>query len=157
ADRRDEDKIYNPMSYAELKTLAPQFPWDAFFKPGGLPLGPDRQVIVAEKSAFPKLAAIFAETPVETWRDYLTLHYLHSYAAYLPKAFDEEAFAFYGATLQGNAQQLSRGARAAHLLDGVMGEALGKVYVAKYFPPASKEKAVELVHNLLKAYEADIQ
>ena len=157
ADRRDEDKIYNPMTFAELKALAPQMPWDALFSKSGLPLNDQRQVIVAEKSAFPKLAVIFAETPVSVWRDYLTVHYLHTYAAYLPKAFDDEDFAFYGTVLQGNSQQLPRGARAAHLLDNTMGEALGKVYVAKYFPPEAKAKAVELVHNLLKAYEADIQ
>jgi putative endopeptidase len=157
ADRRDEDKVYNPMTYAELKALAPQMPWDALFSRSGLKMDANRQVIVAEKSAFPKLAAIFAETPVETWRDYLTVHYLHTYAPYLPKAFDDADFAFYGTVLQGNSQQLPRGARAAHLLDGAMGEALGKIYVAKYFPPEAKAKAVELVHNLLKAYEADIQ
>jgi putative endopeptidase len=157
ADRRDEDKVYNPMTYAELKKLAPQMPWDALFSRSGLPMSDQRQVIVAEKSAFPKLAVIFAETPVDTWRDYLTVHYLHTYAAFLPKAFDDQDFAFYGTVLQGNAQQLPRGARAAHLLDATMGEALGKVYVAKYFPPEAKAKALELVHNLLKAYEADIQ
>jgi putative endopeptidase len=85
------------------------------------------------------------------------VHYLHTYAPFLPKSFDDEDFAFYGTTLQGNAQQLPRGARAAHLLDNEMGEALGKLYVTKYFPPEAKAKAVELVHNLLKAYEADIQ
>jgi putative endopeptidase len=157
ADRRDEDKVYNPMTYAELKAMAPKMTWDALFSHSGLKMDASRQVIVAEKSAFPKLAAIFAETPVETWRDYLTVRYLHTYAAYLPKAFDDADFAFYGTVLQGNSQQLPRGARAAHLLDGAMGEALGKVYVAKYFPPEAKAKAVELVHNLLKAYEADIQ
>jgi putative endopeptidase len=158
ADRRDEDKIYNPMTFAELKAMAPQFPWDSFFKLSGIPMKDgQRQVIVAEKTAIPKLAAIFAETPVATWRDYLTAHYLHTYADYLPKAIDDENFAFYGAVLQGNSQQLPRGARAAHLLDNLMGEALGKLYVAKYFPPEAKAKALELVHNLLKAYEADIQ
>ena len=160
ADRRDEDKIFNPMSYSQLKALAPQFPWDAYFKSAEFPLtGPagERQVIVAEKSAFPKLAQIFAETPVPVWRDYLTAHYLHSYAAYLPKKFDDENFAFYGTVIQGNSQQLPRTARAAHLLDDSMGEALGKLYVAQYFPPAAKAKAVELVNNLLKAYDADIK
>ena len=160
ADRRDEDKIFNPMSYSQLKALAPQFPWDAYFKSAGFPLiGPagERQVIVAEKSAFPKLAQIFAETPVPVWRDYLIAHYLHSYAAYLPKKFDDENFAFYGTVIQGNSQQLPRTARAAHLLDDSMGEALGKLYVAQYFPPAAKAKAVELVNNLLKAYDADIK
>jgi len=157
ADRRDEDKVYNPMTFAELKAMAPQFPWHAFMSRTGLPVDAERQVIVAEKTAIPKLAQIFGETPVSTWRDYLTLHYLHTYASVLPKAFDDENFAFYGTVLQGNAQQLPRGARAAHTLDDNMGEALGKLYVAKYFPPEAKAKALELVHNLLKAYAADIQ
>jgi putative endopeptidase len=160
ADRRDTDKTYNPMSFSELKTLAPQFPWDAMFKATGIPLtapGGERQVIVGEKSAFPKLAQIFADTPVAVWRDYLTVHYLHEYASFLPKAFDDENFAFYGTAVQGTTQQLPRATRATHLLDDTMGEALGKVYVAKYFPPEAKAKAVELVNNLLKAYDADIR
>ncbi len=159
-DRRDEDKVYNPMSFSQLKALTPQFSWDAYFKAAGVSTttaAGERQVIVAEKSAFPKLAQIFADTPVAVWRDYLTAHYLHTYAAYLPSAFDKEDFAFYGTTLQGNTQQLPRTARAAHLLDNTMGEALGKLYVAKYFPPEAKAKAVELVNNLLKAYDADIR
>jgi putative endopeptidase len=160
ADRRDTDKVFNPMTYSELKAFAPGFPWDAYFKAAGVsqssPKG-ERTFIVAEKSAFPKLAAIFADTPVETWRDYLTAKYLHAYAAYLPKAFDDEDFAFYSGTLQGVTQQLPRDDRAAHVLDNLMGEALGKLYVAKYFPPAAKAKAVELVNNLLKAYDADIR
>ena len=157
ADRRDVDKVYNPMSFGELKAMAPKMPWDALFSKTGLKIDDKHQVVVAEKSAFPKLAVIFAETPVAVWQDYLTLHYLHTYAAYLPKAVDDENFAFYGTTLQGNSQQLPRATRATHLLDDRMGEALGKVYVSKYFPPEAKAKALELVHNLLKAYEADIE
>ncbi|MGN6516093.1 MAG: M13 family metallopeptidase [Rhizomicrobium sp.] len=157
---RDVDKIYNPMPLSQLKTLAPKFPWDTFFKATTIPPngpGGERIMIVAEKTAFPKLAEIFADTPVPVWRDYLTAHYIHSYAAYLPSQFDAENFAFYGTVLQGNSQQLPRATRAAHLLDNDMGEALGKLYVAKYFPPEAKAKAVELVNNLLKAYDADIR
>jgi putative endopeptidase len=160
ADRRDADKIYNPMLVADLKKLAPQFPWDAFLKETGIPLttpsGP-RYVIVAEKSAFEPLAKVFAATPVSTWRDYLTVHYLHSMSAYLPKRFDDLDFAFFSTTLAGTTQQLDRPTRAIHLLDGMMGEALGKVYVARYFGPEAKEKADVLVANLLKAMEQDIQ
>jgi putative endopeptidase len=159
-DRRDADKTYNPMSYGELKKLAPQFAWDAFFAEPGIPTtGPKgaRQVIVAEKSAFPLLAKIFAKTPVSVWRDYLAVHYLHTYAAYLPKAFDDTDFAFYGTVLGGRTAQLDRPTRGVHLLDGALGEVLGKVYVAKYFPPEAKAKAQALVANLLKAYEEDIQ
>ncbi|MGC9953495.1 MAG: M13 family metallopeptidase [Rhizomicrobium sp.] len=159
ADRRDEDKVYNPMSYGDLKKLAPQFAWDAFFKEADIPTsGPKgaRQVIVAEKSAFPQLAAIFAKTPVPVWRDYLTVHYLHSYAPYLPQKFDDTDFAFYGTVLGGRTAQLDRPTRGVHLLDDELGEALGKIYVAKFFPPEAKAKAEALVANLLKAYEQDI-
>jgi putative endopeptidase len=161
ADRRDEDKVYNPMPASALKTLAPDFAWDAFLSEGGIPLkkpdGNERYVIVAEKSAFAPLGTIFKNTPVSTWRDYLTVHYLHTFASYLPKRFDDLAFSFYGTVLSGRTQQLDRKTRAMHLLDQQLGEALGKLYVARYFPPESKAKADALVANLLKAYEADIQ
>jgi putative endopeptidase len=161
ADRRDADKIYNPMPASALKTLAPDFAWDAFLSEGAIPLkkpdGSERYVIVAEKTAFGPLATIFKTTPVSTWRDYLTVHYLHTFAAYLPKRFDDLAFSFYGTVLTGRTKQLDRQTRAMHLLDQQMGEALGKLYVARYFPPDAKAKADLLVSNLLKAYEADIQ
>lgn len=114
-------------------------------------------MIVAEKSAFAPIAAIFDKTPMPVWRDYLTVHYLHSYAAYLPKKFDDTDFAFYGTALGGRTQQLERPTRGVHLLDNELGEALGKLYTAKYFPPEAKAKAEALVGNLLKAYEADIK
>ena len=149
------------MPVSELKTLAPDFPWDAFLAESHIPLttttGSERYAIVAEKTAFGPLAKIFAATPVSTWRDYLVVHYLQRFAAYLPKRFDDRNFAFYGTVLAGNTQQLDRRTRGIHLLDRTLGEALGKSYVARYFPPASKAKAEQLVSNLLKAYEADIQ
>ena len=161
ADRRDEDKVYNPMTISDLKALAPDFAWDAFLAESHIPLarpdGSQRYAIVAEKTAFEPLAKIFAATPVSTWRDYLTVHYLQHFAAYLPKRFDDRNFAFYGTVLGGNTQQLDRPTRGIHLLDRTLGEALGKLYVARYFPPESKAKADQLVSNLLKAYEADIQ
>ncbi len=160
ADRRDADKIYNPMLVADLRMLAPEFPWDVFLRETGIPLttpnGP-RYVIVAEKTAFEPLAKVFVATPVSTWRDYLTVHYLHSMSSYLPKKFDDLDFALFGTALGGATQQLDRPTRAIHLLDGQMGEALGKVYVARYFPPEAKVKADALVANLLKAMEQDIQ
>lgn len=159
-DTRDVDKIYNPMSVSQLEQLAPQFPWRAFLDGAGVsaqsPKG-ERQLIVAEKSAFPKLAAIFAATPVSVWRDYLTAQYLHEVAPYLPKKIDDANFAFNGTVVQGNTQQLDRATRGVHLIDANLGEALGKLYVAKYFPPEAKAKAEQLVQNLLKAYDADIR
>ena len=161
ADRRDADKIYNPMPASALKSLAPEFPWDAFLAETHIPMikpdGNERYVIVAEKSAFGPLAKIFAETPVSTWRDYLIVHYLHAFSAYLPKRFDDLDFSFYGTVLGGRTRQLDRRTRGVHLLDNLMGEALGKLYVARYFPPEAKAKADALVANLLKAYQADIE
>lgn len=160
ADRREADKVYNPMTTGSLATFAPQFPWEAFFSAAGVsrtsPRG-ERSVVVREKSAFPKLAAVFAATPVAVWRDYLTVRYLHSRASYLPQRFDDTDFAFYGVVIAGQKEQLPRDLRGIHLLDSQMGEALGKLYVARYFPPEAKVKIQQLVANILKAYEADIQ
>jgi len=159
ADRREADKVYNPMSLTELGQFAPQFPWRRYLEAAGVPAGAahgERKVVVRERSAFPKLAALFAQTPVEVWRDQLTVRYLHSRADYLPGKIDDTDFAFYGTVIGGQKQQLPRDLRGLHLLDQQMGEALGKLYVARYFPPESKAKIQQLVANLLKAYEADI-
>ena len=160
ADRREADKVYNPMTPAALTGFAAQFPWDAYFSAAGVsrtsPKG-ERYVVVREKSAFPKLAAVFAATPVAVWRDYLTVRYLHSRASYLPRQVDDTDFAFYGVVIAGQKEQLPRDLRGVRLLDTQMGEALGKLYVARYFPPEAKAKIQQLVANILKAYEADIE
>ncbi len=91
------------------------------------------------------------------WRDYLTVHYLHSRASYLPHDVEAANFAFYGLVLGGQKQQLPRDLRGVQLLDEMMGEELGKIYVARYFPPEAKAKIRQLVDNLLKAYAADIR
>jgi putative endopeptidase len=117
----------------------------------------ERQVIVRENTAFPAIAQIFAQTPVPVWRDWLTVRYLHNMSAVLPKRFDDADFDFYGKALGGQAQQLPRATRGVHLLDERLGHPLGKLYVARYFPPESKAKVEALVANLLKAYDADIR
>jgi putative endopeptidase len=159
AERREAEKVYNPLSLSALAKFAPQFPWDSYLAAAGVsrrsPRG-ERVVVVREKSAFPKLAAVFAATPVPVWRDYLTVRYLHSHASYLPTQIDDADFAFYGVVIGGQKQQLPRDLRGIHMLDRQMGEALGKLYVARYFPPEAKAKIQQLVANLLKAYEADI-
>jgi putative endopeptidase len=160
AERRDADKTFNPMSLSQLAQLAPQFPWGAYFAAMGIPpRSPhgERQVDVGEKSAFPKLAAVFGATPVAVWRDYLTVRYLHEHAAYLPRQVDATNFAFYGTVVSGQKQQLPRELRAVRMLDEEMGEALGKLYCAAYFPPEAKNRSRQLVANMVKAYEIDIQ
>ncbi|MGD0190391.1 MAG: M13 family metallopeptidase [Rhizomicrobium sp.] len=160
ADRRDAVKTYNPMKISELVAFAPGFPWETAFKTQGISRkGPngERTVIVRENTAFVPLAKLFATTPVAVWRDYLTAHYLHTMAAYLPASVDDADFDFYGKVLGGQAEQKPRETRAAVLVDQRLGDALGKLYVAQYFPPESKAKIEQLVSNLLKAYDADIR
>ena len=160
ADRRDADKTYNPMTASELEKFAPGFPWRVYLKAQGIsPDGPkgERKLIVRENTAFPQMAKAFAATPVAVWRDWLTVHYLHTMAAYLPAAFDDADFAFYGKVLGGQEQKLPRDTRGARLLDARLGHPLGKLYVARYFPPASRAKVETLVGNLLKAYDTDIR
>ncbi|HEV2650078.1 MAG TPA: M13 family metallopeptidase [Rhizomicrobium sp.] len=159
AQNRDVNAVYNPTKVSDLHALAPEFPWDAFLKETGIPLtGPkgERIVVVAQKSAFPNIAHVFATTPVSVWRDYLAVHYLRAHRSYLPQRVDSTVFAFYGPALSGQKQQLDRATRGVYLLDSTLGEALGRLYVAKYFTPAAKAKAEALVANLLKAYDADL-
>ena len=159
ADRREAEKTYNPMTVPELSKLAPDYPWAASLSAAGVPLKSprgDRVVIVGENTAFPALAKVFAQTPVPVWRDYLTVRTLHGFAAYLPRRIDDADFAMYGTQLQGRTKKLDRATRGARLLDGRMGEALGKIYVAKFFPPEAKAKVQILVQNLLQAYRGDL-
>jgi putative endopeptidase len=159
-ESRDADHTYNPMTAANLAASAPGFPWATFLAAKGVSAkGPngDRILIVRQNTAVPKLAALFSATPVPVWRDYLTVHYLHTMSAYLPQSFDDADFAFFGRVLGGQKAQLPRETRAVHLIDQRLGHPLGKLYVASYFPPESKAKVEALVANLLKAYDADIR
>jgi putative endopeptidase len=159
AERRDADKVYNPMSVAELEKFAPEFPWRVYLSEEAIKTGEgdSRRVIVEEKSAFPQLAALFASTPVEVWRDYLTFHWLSSHATDLPKALDDARFDFYGKVLAGQSEQLAREKRGVRFIGGLMGEGVGELYVARYFPPEAKAKARELVANLLNVYRQRIE
>lgn len=160
AERREADKTYNPMTISKLEKLAPDFPWQEFFKAQGLALKSfkgERIVIAAENTAFPELAKIFKETPVAVWQDWHTIHYLQNMSAYLPKEIDDTVFDFYGKVIGGREQQMERSTRGVHMLDTRLSHPFGKLYVARYFPPQSKAKMQNLIDNLLKAYDADIR
>ncbi len=145
-DRRNRDLTYNKMTIVELENFAPGYPWKHAAEAAAL--GDVNELIVNEKSAFPKLAKTFAETSIEDWQAFLTFKTLTNYAAQLPKAFDDENFAFYGTTLRGQPQQRDRWKRGVAMVSGTLGEAVGQVYVKKHFPPESKTKMVVLVENL---------
>ena len=160
ADRREADKVYNRMPLGALERLSADFPWRAFLSASELPLqvtGKDREVVVREKSAFPRLARIFKDTPVAVWRDYLRVQYLHAMAHYLPAQLEQADFDFHGKVIGGQTELLPRDLRGIQLLDRQLGDALGKRYAERHFPAASKAKVRTLVDNLLKAYEADIR
>jgi predicted metalloendopeptidase len=160
ADRRDADKIYNPMTVAALSAYASGFPWAHYLQEMGIDSadsGTERIVVASENTAFPALAELFVATPVAQWRDYLTFHYLDSHAAYISNAFDSANFEFRGRILAGQDQQLERAKRGVHFLNGTVGEGVGQIYVARHFPPSSKAQAEALVANLLAVYRDRIQ
>jgi putative endopeptidase len=160
ADRRDADKTYNPLMVSKLAATAPGFPWAAYLEAAGIPARSskgERLLNVGELSAFPKLAEIFAATPVDVWRDYLAVQYMHAFADFLPREVDDLNFVMYGTALQGRSRQLPRAARGARVADRRMGEALGKIFVREYFPPESKARVETLVQNLLKACRRSLE
>jgi putative endopeptidase len=147
-DRRNRDLTYNKMTMDELASFAPGYPWKRAAQTAGLDVN---SLIVQEKSAFPKLAKDFADTSVEDWKAYMAFNTLSGYAGQLPKVFDDESFAFYGTILRGQPEQRDRWKRGVRLVSGTLGEAIGQVYVKRYFPPESKVKMVALVENLRTA------
>jgi putative endopeptidase len=148
--RRDRDATYNLRTVAALETEIPDYPWRAGFKASDL--GGIHEVVVVENSAMAPLATLFKATPVSTWRTYLTYQFLTHEASVLPKAFDQENFDFYGRILNGQPQQRERWKRAVQATNVALGEAVGQLYVAKYFPPEAKAAAEALVENLRRAY-----
>ncbi|MBI1366568.1 MAG: M13 family peptidase [Alphaproteobacteria bacterium] len=151
AKRRDRDLTYNPKTKEELKAFAPDAPWDVMFEAAGL--GDQTKFVVREDDAIQKLAALLKDTPVDTWKAYLKFHLVDAYADVLPSQIDEAHFAFHGTVLQGTPKQKERWKRGVAAINGSLGEAVGKIYVAKYFPPESKEKMEKLVANLRSALD----
>ena len=125
-------------SLDELKAFAPEAPWDAMFDEAGI--GDQTEFVVREDDAIQNLATIFGETPVSTWQDYLTFHTISGNRAVLPSEFDDAGFAFYGTELRGTPKQRERWKRGVAAVNGSLGEAVGQVYVEKYFPEDSKTK-----------------
>ncbi|MEO6226150.1 MAG: M13 family metallopeptidase [Sphingomicrobium sp.] len=148
ADRRDLDKTNNPMSSAKLAKYAANFPWLDYFEGAGI--SPQKRMIVNENSAIRDIAAIYSATPLRTLKEWEAFHTADQAAPYLNQAMVDSRFA-YTKTISGVTEQRPRWKRAATLVDGSLGELIGSDYVARYFPPSSKAKMVELVANLKTA------
>ena len=153
-EQRDPNKTYNPMTLAQLQAKAPGFPWKAWLAKAEL--GGVNRVIVGQPSAVTKIARIWATTPLPTLKAWSAYRTADGAAPYLSKAFVDANFDFRSRTLQGAKEQRPRWKRAVATVDRGMGEAVGRVYVAKWFPPESKAKIDALVAELRVALHARI-
>ena len=154
-DSRDVQKANNPWKRADFDKRAPGMDWTGFFQASGL--GGQQDFIAWQPAAVTGLSALVAKQPLQDWKDYLTFHAIDDAAAYLPKAFVDEDFAFNGKTLAGTPQIRERWKRAVEQTNAALGWAIGKLYVAKYFPPEAKAKAQAMVDNLIAAYRERLQ
>ncbi len=151
---RDRDATYNKMSVQDLADLSPGFDWVAFFQPIGLTATTD--VIVRQPDYFQALSQIVSDTPVSTWKAYLTYKLLSAYADELPSGFVAARFAFYGKALSGQEEMRPRWKRGVNEVEGALGEALGQLYVERNFKPEAKARMDALVKNLLAAFKEGI-
>lgn len=153
-DSEDVLKADNPWRREEFATKAPGLDWSEFFRAAGLERAPI--IIVWHPSAITGVAALVASEPLADWRDFLAYHTINRFADALPRAFSDEHFAFYGTALAGTPQQQARWKRALAAANTSIGDAVGQVYVAKYFPPENKAKVRAMVANIVKAFDRRI-
>jgi putative endopeptidase len=154
ATNRDAEKTYNPVELAQLGKQAPGFAWDQFLKAARIEKA--STVIVGQPSYATAAAQAINETPLPTLKRYLKVHLLDSVADVLPQSFRDARFEFHGRALRGMEQDLPRWQRAVKDVDEALGEAVGQMYVARYFPPDYKARALALVENLMAAYRESI-
>jgi putative endopeptidase len=149
-DSGDVKKSNNVWARAEFETKAPGLDWNELFSAAGL--GAARDFGVWQPSAVTGISALAAGEPIETWKDYLTFHAVDHFANVLPDALGRERFAFHGTALAGVPTRRDRWKRAVDATSFALGEAVGRLYVAKYFPPEAKARVEEMVKNLMAAF-----
>ncbi|QBI03127.1 M13 family metallopeptidase [Pseudoduganella albidiflava] len=150
----DVQKANNVWTGKDFAARAPGLDWKAFFQAAGL--GKQKKFIVYHPQAIIGAAALVAEMPVQTWQDWLAFHTINQHTGALPKAFVDQRFDFYGRTLSGTPQLSPRWKRSLAALNAAMPEAVGKMYVDKYFPPAAKAKVQQMVANIVDAFHRRI-
>jgi len=151
---RDAEKTYNPAEVGQLPKQSPGFDWDRFLRAAGL----ERvaTVVVGQPSYATAAAQALGDTPLPVLKRYLKVRLLDSVADVLPQSFRDARFEFRGRSLRGMEQDLPRWQRAVKAVDDALGEAVGQAYVARYFPPDYKARALALVQNLIAAYRESI-
>ena len=147
-DSRDADKTYNKLTVANLARTAPGFDFRSMFAANGTAVD---SVIVAQPSAIVGTARLIAATPLAVLKDQLLVRSLDAYADYLPAAFDQENFAFYGTVLSGTPEQQVRWKRGVEFTTSALSDEVSKIYVQRYFPPETKAAADALVKNVVAA------
>ena len=154
---RDATLTYNKATRAELEQLSQGFDWKAYLHAAQVPAEVIESTIVREPSFFTGLGQLLENFHAQQWKSWLLWQVISSNAPYLHDAIVQENFAFYGTTLSGTPQLRDRWKRAVGLVEGAMGEAIGRIYVEQHFPPAAKARMVELVENLIEAYRRSIR
>ncbi|WP_280219969.1 M13 family metallopeptidase [Nocardia neocaledoniensis] len=159
--RRDAEKSYNLVTLADLAERNPEFDWAAWVE--AVSAGVDRagaelfaELVVRQPDYVRAFAQAWAAVPQADWQDWARWQVLHARAAFLTDEIVEENFDFYGRTLTGAQENRERWKRGVSLVQDLLGEAVGKLYVAKHFPPQAKARMVELVANLQEAYRRNI-
>jgi putative endopeptidase len=155
-ENRDPIKTYNKRTFTELPQVMAGYDWRGYLHGTGID-GRADWLIVSQPSYFTSLSKIMSSTPLPVWKAYFKWRVLAAAAPYLSKQFVEERFAFNGTVLRDVPENQPRWKRGINLIDGSLGEALGKRYVEKYFPPENKARMQVLVHNVLEAYRRDIE
>ena len=146
---RDPEANYNKMSYGQLKKDFPGIKWDAYFQNFGI--SGLKDVVVGQPEAIHEVERVLAEETPEALQNVYLWHAINMASGYVDDESRNIAFSFWGTTLSGKTQDRPRWKRAVSSVDGFLGEALGQLYVAKYFPPAAKERMEKLVANLQQA------
>jgi putative endopeptidase len=153
-DSADVSKGNNPWQRDAFPARAPGVDWQACFAAAGLQS--TDHFIVWHPGAVKGIAALVGSEPLDTWRDYFTFHLLDRYAGVLPKAFVDERFAFYGKVLSGTSQLRPRWKRAVDATNGALGDAVGRMYVKRYFAPEAKARLQAIVATIVHAFELRI-
>jgi putative endopeptidase len=152
---RDPKNQYHFVSFAAADSVTPHFDWAAFFRVQGVE--PGRGFSLSQPEFFAGMDSLLVHAPIGAWRAYLAFHAIARAAPYLSSAFEAESFAFNGRTLRGQPEDRPRWKRVLGTVNRAMGQALGQLYVARYFPPAAKQRAEALVTNVRNALRARIE
>lgn len=154
-ERRDVHGMYNTFSMAKLKRSAPHIPWELYFKELGIKNL--KNLIVSQPKFIEELESLVTSTLPDHLKTYMTWHLVNAYAGYLSAPFEKASFEFYGKILSGAQKMKPRWKRAIGMVDDALGEALGKLFVEKYFPPAAKRRMMELIENVRTAFRERIK